>query len=150
MSRKEKKGKSARKRINWHRFGMFPGQFGFCPSREVWDYEMSRMQVNHSFPASDGRTTTVVRTCRETGVETEMACIITISESVDRKLRDDVPGVAALVAYEAAHVVQEMFAFAGEDNPGTEAEAYAVQMVTAYTMRDYIASGRWSPKKGNR
>ena len=51
----------------------------------------------------------------------------------------DVDGidVATLLVHEAVHVVQEYFRFIGEDNPGNEIEAYAVQNVSASLMRAY-------------
>ena len=45
--------------------------------------------------------------------------------------------VATLLVHEAVHVVQEYFRFIGEDNPGSEIEAYAIQNVSASLMRAY-------------
>ena len=45
--------------------------------------------------------------------------------------------VATLLVHEAVHVVQEYFRWIGEDNPGNEIEAYAVQNVSASLMRAY-------------
>jgi hypothetical protein len=45
--------------------------------------------------------------------------------------------VATLLVHEAVHVVQEYFRWIGEENPGNEIEAYAVQNVSASLMRAY-------------
>jgi hypothetical protein len=45
--------------------------------------------------------------------------------------------VATLLVHEAVHVVQEYFRYIGEDNPGTEIEAYAIQNVSADLMTAY-------------
>lgn len=45
--------------------------------------------------------------------------------------------VATLLVHEAVHVVQEYFRWIGEDNPGSEIEAYAIQNVSASLMRAY-------------
>lgn len=45
--------------------------------------------------------------------------------------------VATLLVHEAVHVVQEYFRFIGEDNPGSEIEAYAIQNISASLMMAY-------------
>jgi hypothetical protein len=45
--------------------------------------------------------------------------------------------VATLLVHEAVHVVQEYFRYIGEDNPGSEIEAYAIQNVSASLMNAY-------------
>jgi hypothetical protein len=45
--------------------------------------------------------------------------------------------VATLLVHEAVHVVQEYFRYIGEENPGSEIEAYAIQNVSAALMNAY-------------
>ena len=55
--------------------------------------------------------------------------------------------VATLLVHEAVHVVQEYFRWIGEDNPGNEIEAYAIQNVSASLMRAYRDKLFPKPKK---
>ena len=55
--------------------------------------------------------------------------------------------VATLLVHEAVHVVQEYFRFIGEDNPGSEIEAYAIQNTSAHLMRAYRDRLFPKPKK---
>jgi hypothetical protein len=55
--------------------------------------------------------------------------------------------VATLLVHEAVHVVQEYFRYIGEDNPGSEIEAYAIQNVSATLMRAYRDRLFPKPKK---
>jgi hypothetical protein len=55
--------------------------------------------------------------------------------------------VATLLVHEAVHVVQEYFRYIGEDNPGSEIEAYAIQNVSASLMRAYRDKLFPKPKK---
>lgn len=55
--------------------------------------------------------------------------------------------VATLLVHEAVHVVQEYFRFIGEDNPGSEIEAYSIQNVSASLMRAYRDKLFPKPKK---
>jgi hypothetical protein len=55
--------------------------------------------------------------------------------------------VATLLVHEAVHVVQEYFRYIGEDNPGSEIEAYAIQNVSASLMRAYRDRLFPKPKK---
>jgi hypothetical protein len=55
--------------------------------------------------------------------------------------------VATLLVHEAVHVVQEYFRYIGEDNPGNEIEAYAIQNVSASLMRAYRDRLFPKPKK---
>lgn len=61
----------------------------------------------------------------------------------------DVEGidVATLLVHEAVHVVQEYFRYIGEDNPGNEIQAYAIQNVSASLMRAYRDKLFPKPKK---
>jgi hypothetical protein len=55
--------------------------------------------------------------------------------------------VATLLVHEAVHVVQEYFRYIGEDNPGSEIEAYAIQNVSASLMNAYRDRLFPKPKK---
>ena len=55
--------------------------------------------------------------------------------------------VATLLVHEAVHVVQEYFRYIGEDNPGNEIQAYAIQNVSASLMRAYRDKLFPKPKK---
>jgi hypothetical protein len=55
--------------------------------------------------------------------------------------------VATLLVHEAVHVVQEYFRYIGEDNPGSEIEAYAIQNVSAALMNAYRDRLFPKPKK---
>jgi hypothetical protein len=63
------------------------------------------------------------------------------------KPTEDGIDVATLLVHEAVHVVQEYFRYIGEDNPGSEIEAYAIQNVSASLMRAYRDGLFPKPKK---
>jgi hypothetical protein len=55
--------------------------------------------------------------------------------------------VATLLVHEAVHVVQEYFRYIGEDNPGSEIEAYAIQNTSAHLLNAYRDRLFPKPKK---
>ena len=63
------------------------------------------------------------------------------------KPAEDGIDVATLLVHEAVHVVQEYFRYIGEDNPGSEIEAYAIQNVSASLMKAYRDKLFPKPKK---
>lgn len=57
---------------------------------------------------------------------------------------------SAVVAHEATHVVQRLFRYIGEDTPGDEAQAYAVENTVQYLLAEYdrqAKAQKTKPKK---
>lgn len=52
---------------------------------------------------------------------------------------DDLPAMLGLLVHEAVHVWQAHCRDIGEDEPGDESEAYAVQSIAYQLMSEYIA-----------
>ncbi len=61
------------------------------------------------------------------------ACIVCMPIDKKRSFNE----VAGMLAHEAVHVKQDMFADIGEDKPGSEVEAYAVQNILFQLLESY-------------
>ncbi len=61
------------------------------------------------------------------------ACIVCMK--IDRKRTFN--EIASMLAHEAVHVSQDLFADIGEDKPGREIEAYAVQNILFQLLESY-------------
>lgn len=106
--------------ILWFPKGWQPVQFAFCPSEVAWKREMKRLGRDDEYPANAGRTSMYFKD----GVP---GIIVTLNaERVSHSSRVEIAGI---LAHEATHVWQFICEHIGEDSPGLEIEAYAIQAI---------------------
>lgn len=89
---------------------------------------MRRFGLEESYPTTDARTTTVVHrgvTC----------CLVTIDDDAEANYEPDL--IIGLIVHEATHIWQEIQEVIGEDKPGREMEAYAMQAIVQELLTAY-------------
>lgn len=69
--------------------------------------------------------------------------IVYMTPDLERAAADD----AALLAHEAVHVARRYFENIGETKPSSELEAYTVQAISAYLIKEHF---EWKQRKFNR
>lgn len=106
--------------IIWLPKGWQPVQFGFCPSKRAWKKEMRRLGNEEDYPQSAGRTCLFFKAGVPGIVVTLNATKIQSCTRVE---------IAGILAHEATHVWQLIREQIGEESPGMEMEAYAIQAI---------------------
>lgn len=106
--------------------GTYPVTAVFAPNERAYRRALKRYSINKdlddgTYPSSAGRVTRYSSDERSNG--NNAVLIVTIDLSLDVSEQQ----LAALVAHECVHVMQYIFSEIGEDRPGWEVEAYAVQ-----------------------
>lgn len=121
--------------IRYFNMGQWPVYVGFSSSPKAFEREMKRINIKGcSFlNSTHANATTHFLTCDD-----GLTCIIALGDTKDRSKEQ----VAALIAHEAMHVVQEMWSHLGETNPGRECEAYLVQHIVQNCLQEAWKSGK--------
>jgi hypothetical protein len=123
--------------IQYFGMGPWPIYVGFTMSPKAFRKEMKRLNVRprpdftsnsqshatmHSFTAPSGGLTMII--------------------AMEKPAKRSAEQIAGLIAHEAVHIAQRLWANIGEDRPGWEAEAYLVQMITQCCMEQALKTGR--------
>lgn len=122
--------------IAYFNMGPWPFYCGFTTSKKAFAKEMERLGVDPVppfFGAAHANAT--VHYLEKDGCPT---MIVTMVKPGKRSTEQ----VAGLLAHEATHVVQELWAQLGEREPGREAEAYLVQMIVQCCLQIVYKTGR--------
>lgn len=121
--------------IPYFNMGQWPLFVGFTTSRKAFAREVKRLgNPTVKFLASDHSSATM-HTFVEDG---STVCIIAMEKPAGRSNEQ----VAGMIAHEAVHVAQELWARIGEREPGREAEAYLVQMIVQCCLQEAWKTGR--------
>lgn len=125
------------KTVEYYGMGQWPIFVGFTTSRKAFKREMKRLSVSPcpEFLVND-RSNAATHFFTHEGQTT---CIITMNKPEANR---PVEQVAGMIAHEAVHVAQELWENVGEREPGKEAEAYLVQMITQCCLQDALETGR--------
>lgn len=108
--------------VHWCNRGWLPFCYCYCPDEKGWNRLMKHLGTEgEPYPESSGRMTSVRSV--ETG---EISLIVTFSDQLPSKCPITITGI---VVHEATHVWQEVQKHIGEEDPGWEMEAYAVQAI---------------------
>ena len=119
------------KRVHYIDAGQWPVHIGFTNNEAAFNKEMKRLKVkNADFLASDHADASTVSLIGEKG---SLCLIVTLGSCEGKTMAQ----VAGLIAHEATHVAQRLWEHIGEDNPGTESEAYFIQMVTQACLENF-------------
>jgi hypothetical protein len=105
--------------------GWQPVFIGFCPNEKAWKREMKRMGRNPAdchYPQSDGHVMIFHRP------DEPSVCLITVKDGAENERC--LSSIVGIIVHECTHVWQEIREFIGEEKPGMEAEAYALQTLT--------------------
>ena len=127
-------GMNDKPHITYFHMGAWPLYVGFTKSRKAFAKEMKRLSCPGVAFVNPGANATM-HTLVNDGTTT---CIIAFDKQKGRSLEQE----AALIAHEAVHVAQELWAAIGEHQPGREAEAYLVQQIVQCCLQEAWASGR--------
>lgn len=142
MKKKKKKtvfGPPGASRTQWRAMAMLPFNFGFCPDKKAWDYDMKRMGLTPiPYPTGDGACLSLSNCTYfvNDGLKGGAACIVTIG---DRKKWTGL-GIVSLLAHEATHVFQHIREHIGENKPSSEFEAYTIQFIVEELIEGYVAT----------
>jgi len=121
--------------ITYFNMGPWPIYVGFTQSKKAFAKEMKRLGIaGNPFIANDHSTATMHTL--ESASDHGLTCIIAM-----RKMKASPEQVAALIAHEAVHIAQRLWANIGETKPGWEAEAYLVQMIVQCCLQEINKSG---------
>jgi hypothetical protein len=110
-------------RIWWLEQGLLPVRIGFCPSEAAWVAEMKRLGKTDEYPSQWG-------CCASFVVDNPnyaRVILVTFGSNVEGLAPS---GLAGLAAHEAAHAWQYACEVMGEDQPGDEVDAHALQFIT--------------------
>ena len=121
--------------ITYFNMGPWPIYVGFTQSKKGFAKEMKRLGITDCpFIANDHSNASAHYLTKDGA----LTCIITMDKRKGRMIEQ----VAGLIAHEATHVAQELWAHIGERNPGREAEAYLVQMIVQCCLQQACNTGR--------
>jgi 4-hydroxyphenylpyruvate dioxygenase-like putative hemolysin len=131
----EGSGVSDEPHITYFNMGAWPIFVGFTQSRKAFNKEMKRLgNKDVRFLASNHASATT-HILEKDGTT---ACIIALGDVKGRSPEQ----IAGLIAHEAVHVAQELWANVGEREPGKEAEAYLVQQIVQECLQIVNESGK--------
>lgn len=123
--------------ITYFNMGQWPLFVGFTTSKKAFTKEIKRLAVPRPVPfMGSGLASATTHYFVKDGTTT---CIITMAKFGKKK---PVEQIAGLIAHEAVHVAQELWCAIGEKEPGREAEAYLVQMITQCCLQEALDTGR--------
>lgn len=110
-------------------------RYGFCPSKKAWTRLMRRLKVKDPAPYPEvAGSCTQIR--RDDG---EVVVIVTVHERMD----DANPiAIAGVIVHEATHVFQFICEAVGEEEPGRETQAYAMQNIVMGLLDAYNTTRR--------
>lgn len=101
----------------------------FVPTKEAWDREMKALGLNETWDADKYAAATY--SPRNTNKLDRHIALVQINMAMQKTLMD----VMGSLAHEASHVVDYHFAAMGEDAPGGEVRAYALEAVFGQLMQ---------------
>ncbi|WP_088183957.1 hypothetical protein [Sphingobium sp. Z007] len=123
--------------ITYYGMGAWPIYVGFTTSEKAFKKEMKRLNVSPPPNFLGSATANATTHMLEKG--DALTCVITMQKPGKER---PVEQLAGLLAHEAVHVAQALWRSIGERDPGDEAEAYLVQMITQCCMQDALGTGR--------
>lgn len=127
--------------IVWgRRLSQYPVRYGFCPSKKAWDIELKRMKVRRSDNNAYLDSGAALTLFHDTPFGKTM--IVTVSEGLDKRSHYSPLTVAMVIVHEAVHVWQRIREHIGEDAPGRECEAYAIQAISQEMIAAYCDTRR--------
>ena len=122
--------------IDYFNMGPWPIYVGFTQSAKAFRKEMKRLKITPC-PEITVNAHSNAATHFLTSPDHGLTAIIAMPKS-----KRSPEQIAGLIAHEATHVARHLWINIGEDNPGHEAEAYLIQMVTQCCLQIALDSGR--------
>lgn len=108
-------------------------QYALCLSRSEYERETKRLGVEAASPfLIDGKPATT-HFLHPKDDSTTAVAIVCLGDMCER----DPITIATLLVHEAVHVWQYECELMGEDKPGSEIEAYAIQRISTNLLRAY-------------
>lgn len=96
--------------------------YGFCPTEAAWNKELARLgRPNELYPSSDAHCLCL------TDDDNKYCCIVTVRDGLEKTY--SALEISCMVFHEAVHVWQFLKERIGEEDPGAEMEAYALQSI---------------------
>lgn len=121
-------------RVIWIDRGWQPVAVGFCPSREAWEREAKRLNIDSRYPEAANRGGhTELSVNNKTG---EAIIVVTVFDGGER----DALELFMTIVHEAVHVWQFICQHIGERAPGVEVEAYSIERIANNLIEAYMKS----------
>lgn len=109
-------------------------RYALCLDKDEYAREMRRLNVESPTPFLIEDKPATTHFLHEKGNHNELVAIVCIGDVS----RMDAISIATLLVHEAVHIWQEEADLMGEESPGREIEAYAVQRISQNLMRAYV------------
>lgn len=125
-------------RVVWGNKAWFPGDYGFAPTAAAFHAAIGnfgRVVDEHPYPDSLGCCVQLDKLG-----EFKPCCIVTISDDLDKLLWREPWLVYGIIVHEATHVWQFIQDKMGEDEPGDEIEAHALQHIAGELINAYMVT----------
>lgn len=120
-------------KIKWlKRFVAAPGpHLVLCTTQEQFDLALKDLKLNiqEKFVGDGAPASTHTFKNEEYGI----ACVVCIRDNLEKKPSE----IAGILVHEGVHVWQEYAEYIGEDSPGKEQEAYAIQAIVEELIQSY-------------
>lgn len=134
-------------RVVWGDMALYGVEYGFAPSKAAYDRALREIDADPdatTYPKTYG---CCVQFAGSRGKH-KPTCVVTIHEDADDWYRDEPWLIHAMIAHEATHVWQFILDTVGEQRPGEEMTAHAVQHITAELIEGYMRTrGRFRARK---
>jgi len=121
--------------IDYFNMGAWPVYVGFTQSPKAFKREMARLNIKDCAYLASPHANATTHYLEK---DVNLTCIIALGNTKGRSAEQ----VAGLIAHEAMHVIQEMWANLGERSAGREAEAYLIQQIVQECLQIVNASGK--------
>lgn len=115
----------------WINRGWQPVGIAFCPSEAAWLRAQKRYRIQEGYPSIAGKGGHTLL-C-ENDETRESIIIVTVANGSER----DAMEVIMTIVHEAVHVWQFIRRVIGEDVPGIEMEAYAIEEISRSLIEAY-------------
>ena len=123
-------------RTIWLDQGWQPVAIGFYPTRKAWEREMKRLKVKPEAYPFDSPVNGDAHWL-ENGTTGEAVILIGVNEEL---IGDDPTTLICVLVHEATHVFDWICEHMGENEPGGEMRAYAMQHIVRGLLNAYSAT----------
>lgn len=122
-----------KKKVTYLAQCIYPAFIGICTDEKAFAKEMKRLDIQGVNFVNPGKSATV----HIYEIQTEIMFIICLSNPQDYSPA----ALAGLLSHEATHIIQYLWEFIGETEPGKEAEAYMIQYIVQSAMNIMMDTG---------
>lgn len=124
-------------KTKWLNAGWYPIKFAYVPNKKAWVETMKDMFCDSEWPLNEGCQGASCSTFKDQ--KGNLVVLVTAAPS------DDPNQIVLSLAHESVHVWQFIRQQIGEQHPGLEQEAYAVENILKQLMEAYAEANPKAP-----